>query len=148
MVHPTEMDTYESFKYSATPLEKNKSGYGDSTNVDVNYDNALGSDYQYSYKYDKSNKLTFSISDKMKVSGDTADLWSEDPSTHGTSGSNVTAKMDDAVSSRYALGIGDYTQSDSYQFPQVYSEHETGAMHASNPSGQYVSGGHVADWLQ
>lgn len=70
-------------------MEKNKSGYGDSTNVNVNYDNALGSDYQYSYKYDKSNKLTFSISDKMKVSGDTADLWSEDPSTHGTSGSNV-----------------------------------------------------------
>ncbi|WP_157800192.1 hypothetical protein [Sporolactobacillus pectinivorans] len=68
-------------------------------------------------------------------------MWSEAPSVYGTSGNNVTVLMDNASQSGYAKS-GDYTQSDSYHFPQVYSEHETGALHASNPSGQYVDGGH------
>lgn len=137
-VTPTTQEKryYETIKYSATPLQDQKSGYGVTTNVNLDYTNELGSDYQYATSV-PSVKADFYVPSNLMDSN----------LNYPANGNTVKVPMDKHEST--VTGTS-FSRTANYQFPHVNVERMTGklytddevAAHDNRITNSIVDGGH------
>ncbi|WP_332237942.1 MucBP domain-containing protein [Sporolactobacillus sp. KGMB 08714] len=106
---------YETFHYNANSLPAVKSGYGVKSTVTLGYSNELGTDYQTAVSV-PDNAVTFEAPKELQDS----DL------NYPINGSSVEVPMTASRSSFTAGGI--YYRADTFQFPHINVERDTGYL--------------------
>uniref|UniRef100_UPI003F491337 thioester domain-containing protein n=1 Tax=Niallia taxi TaxID=2499688 RepID=UPI003F491337 len=106
---------YETIKYKVTPLMKIRTGYGIETKVTFNYNNELGTDYQFATKVAENN-LFFYAPDSLR------DSYLDYP----TEGSNMIIDLLNKETSKQLNG--DFIRTNEFIFPHVNVEQLTGNL--------------------
>ncbi|MED3965799.1 thioester domain-containing protein [Niallia taxi] len=106
---------YETIKYKVTPLKKIRTGYGIETKVTFNYNNELGTDYQFATKVAENN-LSFYAPDSLR------DSYLDYP----TEGSNMIIDLLNKETSKQVNG--DFIRTNEFIFPHMNVEQLTGNL--------------------
>lgn len=106
---------YETIKYKVTPLKKIRTGYGIETKVTFNYNNELGTNYQFATKVAENN-LSFYAPDSLR------DSYLDYP----TEGSNMIIDLLNKETSKQVNG--DFIRTNEFIFPHMNVEQLTGNL--------------------
>ncbi|WP_382549261.1 thioester domain-containing protein [Streptomyces sp. NPDC057131] len=106
---------YETINYKVKPLKKIRTGYGIETEVTFDYNNELGTDYQFATKVAKNN-LSFYAPDSLR------DSYLDYP----TEGSNMKIDLLNKETSKQVNG--DFIRTNEFIFPHMNVEQLTGNL--------------------